>query len=85
MGWNDLTIARAHPLFHGIANGDDVYFVHSYQFRAQDKDAVIAATDYGGPVTAAIGRDNIVGTQFHPEKSQAVGLKLLANFLSWVP
>jgi glutamine amidotransferase len=85
MGWNDLRLARPHPLFEGIADGADVYFVHSYQFHTEDESAVLATTDYGGPVTAAIGRDNVVGTQFHPEKSQAVGLKLLANFLGWSP
>lgn len=85
MGWNDLTIARAHPLFDGIESGAHAYFVHSYQFHTEDDAAVLAATEYGGPVTAAIGRDNIAGTQFHPEKSQAVGLALLANFLSWSP
>ena len=85
MGWNELAVQRPHPLFDGIANGAHAYFVHSFQFHAEDKDAVLAAADYGGPVTAAIGRDNIVGTQFHPEKSQAVGLRLLQNFLSWSP
>ena len=85
MGWNDLTIVKPHPLLAGIADGADAYFVHSYQFKPADPKALLATTDYGGAVTAAIGRDNIVGTQFHPEKSQAVGLQLLGNFLSWRP
>ena len=85
MGWNDLTIERPHPLFDGIESGAHAYFVHSYKFHAEDDAAVLATAEYGGPVTAAIGRDNIAGTQFHPEKSQAVGLALLANFLSWSP
>lgn len=85
MGWNDLTVRRAHPLFAGIEMGCHAYFVHSFQFHAEDADAVLATTDYGGPVTAAIARENIAGTQFHPEKSQAVGLRLLQNFLTWRP
>jgi imidazole glycerol-phosphate synthase subunit HisH len=85
MGWNELRFERAHPLLDGIAPGSDVYFVHSYEFQAQDAEQVIATTDYGGAITAAIGRHNIAGTQFHPEKSQAAGLKLLANFLKWQP
>ena len=85
MGWNELNIARAHPLLDGIASGAHAYFVHSYEFRARDAADVIATTDYGSAVTAMIGRDNIAGTQFHPEKSQAVGLRLLANFLKWRP
>lgn len=85
MGWNELTITRPHPLFKDIESGAHTYFVHSFRFHAEDDTAVLATTDYGGPVAAAIGRDNIAGTQFHPEKSQAVGLTLLANFLSWSP
>jgi imidazole glycerol-phosphate synthase subunit HisH len=85
MGWNELTIARPHPLLAGIASGAHAYFVHSYEFRAKDKADILATTDYGGAVTAMLCRDNIAGTQFHPEKSQAVGLQLLANFLSWKP
>jgi glutamine amidotransferase len=85
MGWNELIVQRAHPLFTGIERGADAYFVHSYQFHADDSADVLATTDYGGPVTAAIARDNIAGTQFHPEKSQGVGLRLLQNFLSWSP
>jgi glutamine amidotransferase len=85
MGWNELSIARAHPIFAGIEQGAHVYFVHSFVIRPQSQDAVLATADYGGPFAAAVGRDNIAGTQFHPEKSQAVGLQLLANFLRWRP
>jgi glutamine amidotransferase len=85
MGWNELTPERSHPLLDGIAAGANVYFVHSYEYRARDAKDVIATTDYGSAITAMIGRDNIAGTQFHPEKSQMVGLRLLANFLSWKP
>jgi glutamine amidotransferase len=84
MGWNDLTIRKPHPLFRGLADGANAYFVHSFQMKPAG-DALLATTDYGGPVTAAVGRDNLVGTQFHPEKSQATGLQLLANFLTWKP
>ena len=84
MGWNDLKIAKPHALFDGLANGVNAYFVHSYQFKPVG-DAMLATTDYGGAVTAAVGRDNLVGTQFHPEKSQATGLRILANFLKWKP
>ncbi|MGZ9034623.1 MAG: imidazole glycerol phosphate synthase subunit HisH [Rhodospirillales bacterium] len=86
MGWNELAVARpGHPLLAGVGDGAHAYFVHSYAFIcARDVD-VLARVDYGGPITAVIGRDNIVGTQFHPEKSQAVGLRLIANFLGWRP
>ncbi|HEV2652586.1 MAG TPA: imidazole glycerol phosphate synthase subunit HisH [Rhizomicrobium sp.] len=85
IGWNELQLARRHPLFDGIADGAHAYFVHSFVFAAARDSDVIARTDYGGPVTAAIGRDNLTGVQFHPEKSQAMGLKLLGNFLGWRP
>ena len=85
MGWNDLVIDRPHPVLAGIATGDHAYFVHSWQFRVTDPAHLLAHADYGGPVTAIVGRDNIVGTQFHPEKSQATGLRLIANFLRWQP
>lgn len=85
MGWNDLRIERAHPVLEGVATGDHAYFVHGWQFRLRDPAHLLASVDYGGPVTAVIGRDNIVGTQFHPEKSQKVGLRILANFLRWRP
>ena len=86
MGWNALKISEpCHPVFEGIGDGQHVYFVHSYGFRPQHPANVLASVDYGGETIAAVGRDNMVGTQFHPEKSQAVGLKLIANFLRWKP
>ena len=85
MGWNALTILQPHPLLNGIADGADVYFVHSYHMRPALPEDLIATTDYGGPLTAMIGNENVAGTQFHPEKSQAAGLKLLENFLAWRP
>lgn len=88
MGWNTLTPRRSHPLLNGIATGPrglHAYFVHSYHLKAADPSDVLAETDYGGPVTAMVGRDNIAGTQFHPEKSQRLGLMLIANFLGWKP
>jgi glutamine amidotransferase len=83
IGWNELSVTRLHPVFAGLPEGAHAYFVHSYAFAAANAVDVLARTDYGGPVTAAIGRDNLVGVQFHPEKSQAVGLALLGNFLGW--
>ncbi len=85
MGWNALEAVAAHPVLAGIEPGAHAYFVHSYQFVAVDPTQVLARVDHGGPITAAVGRDNLVGTQFHPEKSQATGLRLIANFLSWRP
>ncbi len=85
MGWNDLVIDRPHPVLDGIATGDHAYFVHSYAMRVADPAHLLAHVDYAGPVTAIVGRDTIVGTQFHPEKSQATGLRLIANFLRWRP
>jgi imidazole glycerol-phosphate synthase subunit HisH len=85
MGWNALSVPKPHPLFAGIATDAHAYFVHSYAMRTNDFAEVLATTDYGGAVTAAVGRDNIAGVQFHPEKSQAVGLALLGNFLRWKP
>jgi glutamine amidotransferase len=86
MGWNDLTVNMPrHPFLEGVEDGRHVYFVHSYVFQAAEASDVLASVDYGGPVTAVIGRDNLVGTQFHPEKSQAVGLRLISNFLNWRP
>jgi len=88
MGWNTLNVARKHPLLEGLPLGPDgrhAYFVHSYQLRPANRDDLIAEADYGGPVTAIVGRSNIVGTQFHPEKSQKFGLALIANFLRWKP
>ncbi|OYX67666.1 MAG: imidazole glycerol phosphate synthase subunit HisH [Rhizobiales bacterium 32-66-11] len=88
MGWNTLTLARPHPLFEGIPTGEKglhAYFVHSYQFVLADPADLVATTDYGGTITAAVAKDNVAGTQFHPEKSQTLGLALLANFLKWRP
>jgi len=88
IGWNTLDLKRPHPLFEDIATGTDglhAYFVHSYHLAAQNTADVIATTDYGGPLTAFVGRDNMVGAQFHPEKSQKLGLALIANFLRWKP
>ncbi len=88
MGWNTLSIINDHPLLAGIATGPEgqhAYFVHSFHLRAADQADLVAEADYGGPVTAMVAKDNMAGTQFHPEKSQALGLRLLANFLSWRP
>jgi glutamine amidotransferase len=88
MGWNTLAVARPHPLLDGLPfgpQGRHAYFVHSYQFKPAQRADVVAEADYGGAVTAIVGRDNIVGTQFHPEKSQKLGLALIANFLHWKP
>ena len=85
MGWNDLIVERPHPVLDGITTGDHAYFVHSYHFRVTDPAHRLAFCDYGGSITAIVGRDTIIGTQFHPEKSQAAGLRLIANFLRWRP
>ncbi len=85
MGWNDLVIDHAHPVLNGIETGDHAYFVHSYHFQVADPAHRLAYCDYGEEITAIVGRDNILGTQFHPEKSQANGLRLIANFLRWAP
>ena len=85
MGWNDLVIDHPHPIFEGIETGHHAYFVHSYQFEVADPAHRLAHCDYAGDVTAVVGRDNIVGTQFHPEKSQSTGLRMIANFLRWAP
>jgi len=88
MGWNTLRLAREHKLLEAIPTGESglhAYFVHSFHFVPEDNDALVASTDYGGPVTAFVARDNMAGTQFHPEKSQKLGLALIANFLSWKP
>jgi glutamine amidotransferase len=84
MGWNRLNVARPHPVLAGL---DDpfVYYVHSFAIRPSRTDDLFASTDYGGPFAAIVGTDNIVGTQFHPEKSQQAGLRLLGNFLNWRP
>ncbi len=85
MGWNELKFEQDHALLNGIEPGAHAYFVHSYQFKPVLPEDLIATADYGGPLTAIIGNENMVGTQFHPEKSQATGLKLLENFLTWRP
>lgn len=88
IGWNTLTLNRPHPLFDGIPTGETglhAYFVHSYHLAAEKPEDVIATTNYGGAMTAFVGRDNKVGAQFHPEKSQTLGLKLISNFLTWAP
>jgi glutamine amidotransferase len=88
MGWNTLNVLKAHPLLAGIPvgiSGLHAYFVHSYEFKTAKRDDLVAQADYGGPLTAIVARDNMVGTQFHPEKSQRLGLALIANFLKWSP
>ena len=85
MGWNDLVIDNPHPVLDGIETGDHAYFVHSYQFRVDAPGERLAHVDYGGDVTAIIGRGTMLGTQFHPEKSQKTGLRLIGNFLRWRP
>ena len=88
MGWNTLDVKRAHPVLDGVPvgpHGLHAYFVHSFQLYPADPSDIVATSDYGGPITAIVGRDNVVGTQFHPEKSQTLGLALIANFLKWRP
>lgn len=88
MGWNTLDLVRPHALLEGLPTGEKglhAYFVHSYHMTLRETGALVAVADYGGPVTAMIARDNIAGTQFHPEKSQTLGLGLIANFLRWRP
>jgi len=88
MGWNTLTKIRDHPTLDGLELGEHglhAYFVHSFHLKTSDRSTVIAETSYGGSVTAMVGRDNMIGTQFHPEKSQLLGLRLIGNFLSWKP
>jgi len=88
MGWNTLDVYNDHPLLTGIATGPDgldAYFVHSYHIVPESPDDLVATADYGGPVTAMVAKDNYAGTQFHPEKSQRLGLALIANFLTWAP
>ena len=88
MGWNTLDVRGSHPLLEGIETGPDglhAYFVHSYHLAAKERGDVVAETGYGGPVTAMVARENMAGTQFHPEKSQKLGLAFIANFLKWSP
>jgi len=85
MGWNSVTFTKPHPVFRGIPEKTDFYFVHSYHFKCRIKGQCLATTEYSAPLCAAVGKDNIVGVQFHPEKSQLQGLRVLVNFLSWRP
>lgn len=85
MGWNDLVIDQHHPVLEGIATGAHAYFVHSYHMEMRDPAHRLAHCDYGSDVTAIVGHANVIGTQFHPEKSQEAGLRLIANFLNWAP
>ncbi|HXG80083.1 MAG TPA: imidazole glycerol phosphate synthase subunit HisH [Methyloceanibacter sp.] len=88
MGWNTLDLVRPHALFDGIPTGEsglNAYFVHSYHLVPTARDALVATTDYGGPITAFVAKDNMAGSQFHPEKSQKLGLALIGNFLRWMP
>jgi len=85
MGWNDLVIDTPHPVLAGLPTGDHAYFVHSWQMQMTDPAHRLAHCDYGGDITAIVGRDNIIGAQFHPEKSQSAGLRMIANFLNWRP
>ena len=85
MGWNDLVIDQPHAILDGVENGQHVYFVHSYHFQVANPEERIAHVDYAGDITAIIGRDTMIGMQFHPEKSQYVGLRMIGNFLKWAP
>ena len=85
MGWNQLEVRARHPILEGIASGDHAYFVHSFELRCENPGDLLATAEYGGALTAAVGRANMAGTQFHPEKSQQIGLRLIANFLRWRP
>ena len=85
MGWNNLVIEQAHPLLEGVSSGDHTYFVHSYHFKTHRPEDRIAYVEYGQDITAIIGRETMVGMQFHPEKSQHVGLQMIGNFLTWTP
>jgi imidazole glycerol-phosphate synthase subunit HisH len=85
MGWNELEFRAPHPLIDGLAAGAHAYFVHSYHFRPAEPADLVAVVDYGGPLAAIIARGNLAGTQFHPEKSQEAGLRLIGNFLRWRP
>jgi glutamine amidotransferase len=85
MGWNELSFTRLHPVFDGVGDGTHTYFVHSFHFAIGDPADLVATADYAQALTAAVARDNMIGTQFHPEKSQDAGLRLIANFLRWRP
>ena len=85
MGWNELLLRTPHPVLKNLPPDPDVYFVHSFHFQPDDITDLIAVTEYSGNVTAAVGRENMIGTQFHPEKSQRIGLRVISNFLKWRP
>jgi imidazole glycerol-phosphate synthase subunit HisH len=85
MGWNSVEFDQKHSLFRGIKQDEDFYFVHSYKFNVKNNKFVLAKTHYGGDITAVVLKDNIIGTQFHPEKSQAAGIQFIKNFLEWTP
>ena len=85
MGWNDLVLDGAHPVLEGVTTGDHAYFVHSYAMQVADPAHLLAHVAYGGPVTAIVAQGNVVGMQFHPEKSQGAGLRMIGNFLGWRP
>ncbi len=85
MGWNELKVRRTHPLLDGLGDGAHAYFVHSYRFVPADPEHVLATVEYGGVINAVVCRDNVAGTQFHPEKSQTTGLRVITNFLTWRP
>ena len=85
MGWNDLVLDAPHPVFEGVSGGDHTYFVHSYHFEVADPALRLAHVEYGGDVTAVVGTGTMLGMQFHPEKSQGVGLQMIRNFLTWSP
>jgi len=85
MGWNDLILTGTHPVLDGIETGQHAYFVHSYHMQVADLSQRLAHVDYGSEITAIIASDTMIGTQFHPEKSQATGLRMIANFLNWRP
>jgi glutamine amidotransferase len=85
MGWNQICVRTPHPVLASMDEEPYLYFVHGYHFRANDPDVVLAETDYGGSVAAVVGRDNMIGTQFHPEKSQRAGMQLIDGFLGWRP
>ena len=85
MGWNDLILSRGHPVLEGVETGNHAYFVHSYHMQVDDAAQRLAHVEYGGDITAIVARDTMIGAQFHPEKSQATGLRMIANFLQWRP
>ena len=85
MGWNDLVLTGNHPVLEGIEAGQHAYFVHSYHMQVANPSDRLAHVEYGSDITAIVARDTMIGTQFHPEKSQTTGLRLIANFLSWAP